>query len=148
MEFQRATHPLLDILTALEQGFDKYNVNVELRRSLRDVQDHALQVVARADSFRAVLQNALTVHTTLVGQQQNEEMRALTETSLAQNEEVKKISAWAAIFFAPSLVGTIYGMNFTHMPELNWAFGYPLALGAMVISSVGLYLAFKRRGWL
>ena len=88
------------------------------------------------------------MHTTLVGQQQNEEMRSLTETSLAQNEEVKKISAWAAILFAPTLVGTVYGMNFDHMPELHWTVGYPLALMLMVVDLGALYFAFKRRGWL
>jgi magnesium transporter len=148
IEFQRATHPLLNILNSLEAGFDKYEVDVELRRNLRDVQDHAIRVVERADSFRVLLQNALTVHTTLVGQQQNDEMRSLTETSVAQNEEVKKISAWAAILFAPTLVGTVYGMNFTHMPELHWVVGYPLALTLMLVTSLVLYLIFKRRGWL
>jgi hypothetical protein len=101
IEFQRATRPLLGMLTSLEAGFDKYKVDLELQRSLRDVHDHAIRIVERADSFRALLQNALTVQTTLVGQQQNDEMRSLTEASLAQNEEVKKISAWAAILFAP-----------------------------------------------
>ena len=148
IEFQRATHPLLDMLTSLEAGFDKYKVDMELQRSLRDVHDHAIRIVERADSFRALLQNALTVQTTLVGQQQNDEMRGLTEASLAQNEEVKKISAWAAILFAPTLVGTIYGMNFDHMPELHWLFGYPLALALMLITSVTLYFVFKRRSWL
>ncbi len=148
IEFQRATRPLLDVLAALEAGFDKYGVDAELRRSLRDVTDHAIRIVERADSFRSLLQNALTVHSTLVAQQQNDEMRSLTETSLAQNEEVKKISAWAAILFAPTLVGTIYGMNFTHMPELRWTIGYPLALGLMVVTSVTLYAVFSRRGWL
>jgi magnesium transporter len=75
-------------------------------------------------------------------------MRSLTEASLAQNEEVKRISSWAAILFAPTLVGTIYGMNFTHMPELRWTAGYPLAVGLMIATSVTLYLVFKRRGWL
>ena len=148
IEFQRATHPLLDMLTSLEAGFEKYNVDVELQRSLRDVQDHAIRIVERADSFRALLQNALTVQTTLVGQRQNDEMRSLTEASLAQNEEVKRISAWAAILFAPTLVGTIYGMNFDHMPELHWLLGYPYALGLMIVTSVTLYLVFKRRSWL
>ncbi len=148
IEFQRATRPLLGMLHSLEAGFDKYNVDVELRRNLRDVQDHAIRIVERADSFRALLQNALTVQATLVGQQQNDEMRSLTETSLAQNEEVKKISAWAAILFAPTLVGTVYGMNFDRMPELHWPLGYPLALGLMVVTSVTLYLVFKRRSWL
>ena len=146
--FQRATHPLLTILTALEAGFDKYDVDVELQRNLRDVHDHTIRIVERADSFRALLQNALTVHTTVVGQQQNDEMRSLTQASLSQNEEVKKISSWAAILFAPSIVGTIYGMNFKHMPELHWQLGYPLAVLLMVATSVVLYVAFKRRGWL
>jgi magnesium transporter len=148
IEFQRATHPLLNMLVALESGFDKYKVDLELQRNLRDVHDHAIRVVEQADSFRVLLQNALSVHTTLVGQQQNDEMRSLTEASLAQNEEVKRISSWAAILFAPTLVGTIYGMNFTHMPELRWTAGYPLAIGLMVATSVTLYLVFKRRGWL
>jgi magnesium transporter len=148
IEFQRAAGPLLGMLTALEKGFEKYQVDLELQRSLRDVHDHAIRIVERADSFRALLQNALTVQTTLVAQRQNDEMRSLTEASLAQNEEVKRISSWAAILFAPTLVGTIYGMNFQHMPELHWLAGYPLAIGLMVATSIVLYLVFRRRGWL
>jgi magnesium transporter len=148
IEFQRATHPLLTILAALESGFDKYDVDVELQRSLRDVKDHAIRVVERADSFRALLQNALTVQATLVGQAQNEEIQAMTAMSIAQNEEVKKISAWAAIFFAPTFVASLYGMNFHHMPELAWEYGYPFAVGLMVVLAYVLYRMFKRRGWL
>jgi magnesium transporter len=148
IEFQRTTKPLLGMLTALERGFEKYQVDVELRRNLRDVQDHLIRIAEAADAFRALLQNALTVHATLVGQRQNDEMRRLTEASLAQNEEVKRISAWAAILFAPTLVGTIYGMNFDHMPELGWQFGYPLAVAAMITTGLILYLVFKKRGWL
>jgi magnesium transporter len=146
--FQRATQPLLGILSALEDGFDKYEVDVELRRKLRDVTDHAIRIIDHADSFRTLLQSALTVNTTLVSQQQNEEMRTLTQASFSQNEEVKKISAWAAILFAPTLVGTIYGMNFKHMPELHWFYGYPMALALMVVTSTTLYFVFKRRSWL
>jgi magnesium transporter len=145
---QRATHPLIEMLDALEAGFDRYEVDVELRRNLRDVRDHVVRVVERADGFRTLLQNLLSVQTTLVAQQQNDEMRSLTVASLDQNEEVKKISAWAAILFAPTLVGTIYGMNFHRMPELRWTFGYPFALGLMVATSVTLYVVFKRRDWL
>jgi magnesium transporter len=72
----------------------------------------------------------------------------LTLASLAQNEQVKKISAWAAILFAPTLIGTIYGMNFDYMPELGWPLGYPLALLLMAFTSLMLYLIFKRRGWM
>jgi len=148
IEFQRATHPILEILAALEEGFEKYNIDLELRRRLRDVKDHTLRIVERADAFRAVLQNALTLQTTLVSQRQNEEMRSLTVASLAQNEEVKKISSWAAILFAPTLVGTVYGMNFKHMPELGWYYGYPAALALMIVTSTTLYYVFKRRHWL
>lgn len=148
MAFQRATHPLVGMLEALEAGFEKYNVDLELRRDFRDVADHALKTVERADSFRAVLQNALTVQATLVTQAQNEEMRTLSRASIQQGDEVKKISSWAAILFAPGLVGSIYGMNFRFMPELDWQFGYPFALGLMLASGVTLYFVFKRRGWL
>lgn len=148
MEFQRATHPLLGMLSALEAGFDTYGVDEELRRHLRDVQDHVVRVVERADGFRVLLQNALAVNATIVGERQNEEVRAMTAASLVQNEEVKKISAWAAILFAPTLVGTIYGMNFEHMPELGWRWGYPGAVGLMVLGSVVLYRVFKSRHWL
>jgi magnesium transporter len=148
IDFQRATRPLIEILDSLAGGFDKYHVDAELQRYLRDVKDHSVRIVERVDSFRAVLQNALTVQTTLVGQRQNEEMKGLTQASFTQNEEVKKISAWAAILFAPTLVGTVYGMNFDRMPELHWRYGYPMALGLMLATSTALYLIFKRRHWL
>jgi len=61
---------------------------------------------------------------------------------------VKRISAWAAILFAPTLVGTVYGMNFERMPELHWALGYPFALLLMLMVSLSLYAVFKHRGWL
>jgi hypothetical protein len=70
-------------------------------------------------------QTVLSVKSTLLGQAQNEKVQQLTEASYAQNEEIKKISAWAAIFFAPTLIGTVYGMNFDHMPESHWVIGYP-----------------------
>jgi magnesium transporter len=148
IEFQRATQPLVGMLEALQRGLGKYSVDVELHHHLRDVLDHTLRVVERGDSFRQLLDNALIVHSTLVTQRQNVETRLLSETSLAQSEEVKKISSWAAILFAPSLVGTIYGMNFSHMPELKWVFGYPFALGLMVAMGLGLYGVFKKNGWL
>jgi magnesium transporter len=146
--FQRTVRPLLGMVAALKDGFDKYDVEVELQRNLRDVEDHLIRIGDRADSFRVLLQNALTVQATLIGQRQNEEMRSLTETSLQQSEEVKRISSWAAILFAPTLVGTIYGMNFDHMPELGWRYGYPLALLAMLLLGVILYTVFKRKRWL
>jgi magnesium transporter len=141
VEFQRAARPLMRILDALVAGFEKHGIEEELRSYLRDVTDHATTVAERVDSFRQMLQDILTVNATLVSQAQNEEMKA-------QNEEVKRISAWAAILFAPTLIGTIYGMNFRRMPELHWYYGYPFALALMAAVCATLYLAFKRRGWL
>ncbi|MFJ3231936.1 magnesium and cobalt transport protein CorA [Streptomyces sp. NPDC086787] len=148
VEFQRATRPLVGMLHALMAGFAKYETDEELQRYLRDVADHVTHISERVDGFRLALSEILTVNATLVTQQQNAEMRALAEAGFEQNEEVKKISAWAAILFAPTLVGTIYGMNFQEMPELHWAFGYPFAVGLMGVVCVTLYLVFKRRGWL
>jgi magnesium transporter len=148
IEFQRATRPLLGMLKALIAGFDKYGTNEELQRYLRDVADHATTVVERVDGFRQMLQDILTVNATLVSQQQNAEMNSLTQASYAQNEEVKKVSAWAAILFAPTLIGTVYGMNFNHMPELHWTLGYPFAVGLMLFTSLTLYTIFKHRNWL
>ena len=148
IEFQRATHPLQDILAALAAGFDKYGVDEELQRSLRDVADHVTQVIERVDGFRELLRDILTVNATLVAQKQNEEMKSLALASHEQNTEVKKISAWAAILFAPTLIGTVYGMNFDEMPELHWAAGYPFALALMAMVCFSLYVVFKRRDWL
>jgi magnesium transporter len=148
IEFQRATHPLAGVLDALSAGFAKYDIDEELQRYLRDVADHLTRVIERVDEQRQLLANILTVNATLVGQQQNEEMRALTEASYTQNEEIKRISAWAAILFAPTLIGTVYGMNFRHMPELNWPLGYPFALALMVLVCILLYRLFRRRRWL
>jgi magnesium transporter len=148
VDFQRAAQPLTGILAAITAGFEKYGVDEELRSYLRDVADHVTQVNERIEGFRLQLRDILTVNATLVAQRQNEEIRELTETSIAQGEEVKKISAWAAILFAPTLVGTVYGMNFTHMPELDWRLGYPMAVVLMGLVSAVLYTVFKRRDWI
>jgi magnesium transporter len=138
IEFQRATAPLNEMVARLR---DEPGLDEEERRYLRDVQDHALRAEEQAAAFRALLQNILSVNLTL-------ETKTLSEVSLAQNEQVKTISAWAAILVAPTLIGTIYGMNFDHMPELHWTLGYPLALALMVLVSVVLYIVFKRRRWI
>ncbi|MET9731034.1 magnesium and cobalt transport protein CorA [Streptomyces sp. NPDC006458] len=148
IEFQRAARPLLGIMRDLEAGFEKYGTDEELQRYLRDVADHATTAAERVDGFRQMLVNILAVNATLVSQGQNEEMKLLAEASHAQNNEVKKISAWAAILFAPTLIGTVYGMNFDHMPELHWILGYPFAIALMALVCLGLYLVFKRRDWL
>ncbi|GHC54393.1 magnesium and cobalt transport protein CorA [Streptomyces cinnamoneus] len=148
VEFQRATRPLVGMLHGLMAGFAKYGTDDELQRYLRDVADHVTHTSERVDGFRSALTDILQVNATLVTQQQNAEMRALAEAGFEQNEEIKKISSWAAILFAPTLVGTIYGMNFDRMPELHWAFGYPFAILLMAAVCTSLYFIFKRRDWL
>jgi magnesium transporter len=133
IEFQRATGPLAEILRSLLED-EGIKVDAEVRRHLRDVQDHVVRVIERAEGFRELLNNILNVNLTLVG--------------IRQNDEVKKISGWAAILFAPTLIAGIYGMNFEYMPELHWLLGYPFALALMVLVSLTLYLVFKRHGWL
>lgn len=142
---QRATKPLPPML---ERLIEDPSLDEDEQRYLRHVQDHAVRVVEQADGFRQLLQNILTVNLTLETKSLSEMSNALTEMSNDQNEEVKKISAWAAILFAPTLVGTAYGMNFENMPGLTWDLGYPLALALMVLLGVALYVLFKRRNWI
>jgi magnesium transporter len=146
--FQRATSPLAGILQVLMAGTPEHRPDSELQDHFRDVLDHVLRLNERVASFRALLQNALAVNAALVAQRQNDEMRRLTESSFAQSEQVKRISSWAAILFAPTLVGTIYGMNFRSMPELDWVFGYPFALGLMVVMGLVLYWTFRHNKWI
>ncbi|HEY8699475.1 MAG TPA: magnesium and cobalt transport protein CorA [Arthrobacter sp.] len=146
--FQRATGPLVGILQELMAGTPEREPGKELPDHFRDVLDHVIRLNDRVASFRTLLQNALAVNAALVAQRQNDEMRRLTESSYEQNEQVKRISSWAAILFAPTLVASIYGMNFHDMPELNWLFGYPFALGLMVAMGFALYLTFKHNKWI
>lgn len=157
IELQRATVPLERILSVLrrdlaggqpvgEGGRPAPSVTkderlLELDHRMVDVQDHSIRVSERIASFRALLTNALTLSSTLVSQR-------AAQAGVAQNEQMKKISSWAAILFAPSLIGSIYGMNFEHMPELVFAWAYPAALALMVGLSVSLYVVFKHNKWL
>jgi magnesium transporter len=158
----RARHGLLAVRTMGALGAESYGrmgtltrISPEGRRLVTDMADQLARVRGVADGEREYLQGViefyqtiLTIKSALIGQAQNEEVNRLTEASYAQNEELKKISAWAGIFFAPTLVGTVYGMNFEHMPERHWVAGYPFALGLMFLGSVLLYVMFRRRGWL
>ena len=132
-QFQRATRPLAWALERLTEG-DKYRIDPEVRSYLRDVHDHVLRVTEQVESFHQMLTDILNVNLTLV--------------SVRQNDQTKRISAWAAILAVPTIIGSIYGMNFEYMPELTWTFGYPLALGVMALICIVLYVAFKRAEWL
>lgn len=150
IEFQRAIEPLQEIFIELRERLKDRATepDLELRRALRDVADHATRVRERTDGFRQLLGNILTVNAALVAQRQNEEITRLTQAGYDQNDQVKRISSWAAILFAPTLIASVYGMNFNHMPELGWLLGYPFALGLMLLVGIALYLIFKRRGWI
>lgn len=147
IDLQHATSPLVDMFDRLQRIVAERTAQKEAP-AFREVRDKASLVYDRVDGFRHTLDNALVVHATLVEQENNEEMRRLAELGIQQNDQVKKISSWAAILFAPTLVGTIYGMNFEYMPELHWVFGYPMAIGMMLAMGGVLYAVFKRRGWL
>lgn len=134
IDLRHATSSLIDVLEALRNGFDRYGIPDALQTYLQDVADHLTLVDARVAELRDALSQILSVNATLVSQRQNEDM--------------KKISGWAAILFAPTLIAAVYGMNFSNMPELHWAFGYPLAVGGMIAFAALLYLTFKLKKWM
>jgi magnesium transporter len=140
----RVAAPLHDVLVALRG----HGPARELDPSFRDVADHVTKVVDRLGGHRDLLTQILQVNATLLAERQNAEMERLTRAGYDQNEQMKRISSWAGVLFAPTLVAGIYGMNFIDMPELHWALGYPYALGLMVVLALVLYSAFKHRGWL
>jgi magnesium transporter len=100
----------------------------------RDVYDHLYRINQAIESIRDMIATALQVNLGLI--------------AIGESEVTKKISAWAAIFAVPAGLASIWGMNFKHMPELDWALGYPLAIGLIGVSCVWLYTRFKKTGWL
>ncbi len=146
--FQRAIQPLRGLIEEVRADLEGDESLLEVRRGLRDVLDHVTRIDERVEGFRLLLQNALTVNSTLVAQRQNEAMERLSRDSLEQGNQVKKVSSWAAIGFFPASLASIWGMNFKYMPELELPFGYPLALLIMLSLGLALYFGFKRRNWL
>lgn len=134
IDLRQATSGMAEVLASLRRGFDRYSIPAPLQTYLQDVADHLSRVDIQVGELRESLSQILTVNGTLVAQRQNEDM--------------KKISGWAAILFAPTLIGAIYGMNFDNMPELHWTFGYPMAVGGMLVFALVLYLVFKRQKWM
>jgi magnesium transporter len=133
IEFHRAIAPLLAPLTRLERGgFPQ--IPDELRPFFRDVADHARRIDEQVMAQRELLTSVLEANLALI--------------SVRQNESVQAISAWAAIIAVPTFLASIWGMNFEHMPELGLGFGYPLALGLMLLATLSLHRFFKRIGWL
>ncbi len=133
IEFRQAVVGLDDPLDDLSNG-KVATVDTAPLHYFRDVYDHLQRVAHRVEAIDNLLSSALTAN--------------LAQLGVRQNEDMRKISAWVAIVAVPTMIAGIYGMNFEHMPELGWALGYPLSLAVMAICSVGLYLQFRRRGWL
>ena len=139
--FERAAKPLADVVRELGEIQATETPGGELERRFLDLHARLTRIVDHIATFRVLLDNALSAHAAIVSQRQ-------TDASLAQTEQTKKISAWAAILYIPSLVGAIYGMNFDHMPELHWLWGYPFSIALMVALSGVLYAVFKKVTWL
>jgi magnesium transporter len=133
LELYGAIVPLLEPVEILARaGFPQ--IDPATKAYFRDVHDHLLREYGRVQQLREVLTSILTAN--------------LTQASIRQNEDVRKISAWAAIIAVPTLITGIYGMNFDHMPELGWSFGYPAALSVMLVICGTLYWRFRKSGWL
>jgi magnesium transporter len=133
LSFRKATAPLVDPIDKLARGHYG-QIHPEIRDYFRDVNDHLIRARDQLDAMRDLLSTSLQAN--------------LTQVSVRQNEDMRRISAWVAIIAVPTAIAGIYGMNFTHMPELHYKVGYPGALAAMLIICTLLYRYFKKVGWL
>jgi magnesium transporter len=133
LEFSHAVGPLVDPVDRLSKG--RYEViHPEVRTYFRDVNDHLLRAHEQLEGYRDLLTSVLSAN--------------LAQVTVRQNEDVRRISAIVAILAVPTMIAGVYGMNFEHMPELGWTFGYPLVLAVMAVICFSLYRYFKRVGWL
>ena len=133
LELKRSVSPLVDVCNRLVR-FDLALIPEEVRPYIRDVYDHSVRINESVDILRELLTSALEANLSLI--------------AVGQNESMKKLAAWAAIIAVPTMIAGIYGMNFRHMPELDWWLGYPFAIALMVGVCGGLFAHFKRSGWL
>ena len=133
LELYAAMAPLADPLERLARGRHGL-IHDNVRPYFRDVHDHLLRELQHIATYRDILTSALTAN--------------LTQVTVRQNEDMRRIAACAALFAAPTLVVGLYGMNFKDMPELRWSFGYPFALALMAVIVVLLFRYFRRVGWL
>jgi magnesium transporter len=133
LSLRRAVSPLVEVCNRLMR-FDFPHIAEDMRPYFRDVYDHIVRLNEAIDVQRELLTTALEAHASLL--------------SVMQNEQMKRITAWAAMIAVPTMIAGIYGMNFAHMPELDWAYGYYAALGGMVAASAVLYWGFRKTGWM
>ncbi|QRX94147.1 magnesium and cobalt transport protein CorA [Streptomyces noursei] len=133
LEFKRAVSPLLRPMQLLSERPMRL-VDSDIQKYFRDVADHLARVNEQVLSFDDLLNSILQAN--------------LAQAAVAQNEDMRKITAWAAIFAVPTMIAGIYGMNFTYMPELHWRYGYPAMMLVTVTICLGIHRGFKRNGWL
>ncbi|MFD2006261.1 magnesium/cobalt transporter CorA [Streptomyces narbonensis] len=133
LEFRRASGPLAGPLARLATGSVPF-VNEHAQPFFRDVNDHLLRSNEQVEGLDRLLSDVLSAH--------------LAQMGVRQNDDMRKISAWAAMAAVPTMIAGIYGMNFDHMPELHWTWSYPALIVLMAGIVTGLYRLFKRRGWL
>jgi magnesium transporter len=133
LELRRAVVPLREVLSAILRREVQW-IDGEALVTCRDAFDKLLRAVDLVDEQRELVGNAVDAHLAVISNQMNFVM--------------KKLTAWGSIVFGATLIAGIYGMNFTHMPELSWKLGYPMALGMMVLLSFVLYRMFRKRDWL
>ncbi|MEU8473161.1 magnesium/cobalt transporter CorA [Streptomyces sp. NPDC029006] len=138
LEFRRATGPLALPLSRLAgngpTGGGVPFVHDKARPFFRDVSDHLSRVNESVEALDRLVSDILSAH--------------LAQMSVRQNDDMRKISAWAAMAAVPTMIAGIYGMNFDHMPELHWVWSYPVVIVVMAVLEMVLYRLFKRRGWL
>jgi magnesium transporter len=133
LQFHRAVAPLVGPVDRLARGgFDI--VDDELTTYFRDVHDHLLRVQQEIAGYRELLASVLQAN--------------LAQLTVRQNTQVRQISAWVAILAVPTMIAGLYGMNFEHMPELGWEYGYPLMLSVVLVVCSALWWRFRRAGWL
>jgi magnesium transporter len=133
LDFYRAVAPLTEAVGVMSRGHFEL-IPEPLHEYYRDVHDHLRRVNGRISAFRDLLSSALQAN--------------LTQVSVQQNNDMRRISAWVAILAIPTMIAGIYGMNFDNMPELHWTYGYPVVLVVTVVICGTLYWRFKRAGWL
>lgn len=148
IDFQRAVRPVGAIITTLRHDRVFYRADDAMRQQLRDIEDHVIAVHERIESMREALVGVLNLHLALQSQASNEEMRKMSEASLKQAEDARRIAAWAGVLFVPTLVTGIYGMNFDNMPELHWNAGYPFSFVVMFLAALTMWIIFKIQKWL
>ena len=125
--------PVREVVSDLYRG-ESPLLDAELAPFLRDLYEHVIQVIETVESLRDMAASALEIHMTVVSNRMNEVMKILTLIS--------------TIFIPLTFVAGIYGMNFKHMPELDWPYGYAAAWGVMLLLGTGMFLFFRRRRWL